>query len=259
MAEIESMFSPAVPPKLPTPPPTPPREPTPPPAEEEKPAEEEPKPEGDGAPAEEGDGAPAEDEPKPEGEGEEKKPEEGEPLPEEAAPPEEPAEPEPEPEKLMSHMPGFKEFHGMKLIAVDGKVCVVGDLMVDTIKECHMEGESVKTKVEDEFKAAVAAEHSIMSKLVKDPAALTVESSVVKIIDPDAVPEELPAEDAAKEPEAEVDYGGAPPEEEPEPAPAPAADAPPADAPPADAPPADAPATDAPPADAPPAEETPAS
>merc|ERR1711970_1371547 len=276
MAEIESMFSPAVPPKLPTPPPTPPREPTPPPAEEEKPAEEEPKPEGDGAPAE--DGKPAEgEEPKPEGEGEEKKPEEGEPLPEEAAPPEEPAEPEPEPEKLMSHMPGFKEFHGMKLIAVDGKVCVVGDLMVDTIKECHMEGESVKTKVEDEFKAAVAAEHSIMSKLVKDPAALTVESSVVKIIDPDAVPEELPAEDAAKEPEAEVDYGGAPPEEEPEPepapapapaaegeakpadAPAPAADAPPADAPPADAPPADAPATDAPPADAPPAEETPAS
>jgi len=276
MAEIESMFSPAVPPKLPTPPPSPPREPSPPPAEEEKPAEEEPKPEGDGAPAEEGkpeEGA--EGEPKPEGEGEEKKPEEAEPLPEEAAPPEEPAEPEPEPEKLMSHMPGFKEFHGMKLTCVDGKVCVVGDLMVDTIKECHMEGESVKTKVEDEFKAAVAAEHSIMSKLVKDPAALTVESSVVKIIDPDAVPEELPAEDAAKEEAAvEVEYGGAGPEEEPEPEPAPApapapaaegeakpadAPAPAADAPPADAPPADAPPADAPPADAPPAEETPAS
>jgi len=275
MAEIESMFSPAVPPKLPTPPPSPPREPSPPPVEEEKPAEEEPKPEGDGAPAEDGKPAEGEGEPKPEGEGEEKKPEEAEPLPEEAAPPEEPAEPEPEPEKLMSHMPGFKEFHGMKLIAVDGKVCVVGDLMVDTIKECHMEGESVKTKVEDEFKAAVAAEHSIMSKLVKDPAALTVESSVVKIIDPDAVPEELPAEDAAKEEAAvEVEYGGAGPEEEPEPEPAPApapapaaegeakpadAPAPAADAPPADAPPADAPPADAPPADAPPAEETPAS
>merc|ERR1719228_3040009 len=120
-------------------------EPTPPPAEEPKPAEEEPKPEGEGAPAEEG--KPAEgEEPKPEGEGEEKKPEE-EPLPEEAA------EPEPEPEKLMSHMPGFKEFHGMKLTCVDGKVCVVGDLMVDTIKECHLEGDAVKNKVEDEFKA----------------------------------------------------------------------------------------------------------
>merc|ERR1719219_3200806 len=277
MAEIESMFSPAVPPKLPTPPPSPPREPSPPPVEEEKPAEEEPKPEGDGAPAEDGKPAEGKGEPKPEGEGEEKKPEEAEPLPEEAAPPEEPAEPEPEPEKLMSHMPGFNEFHGMKLIAVDGKVCVVGDLMVDTIKECHMEGESVKTKVEDEFKAAVAAEHSIMSKLVKDPAALTVESSVVKIIDPDAVPEELPAKDAAKEDAAaEVEYGGAGPEEEPEPepapapvpaaegeskpadAPTPAADAPPADAPPADAPPADAPPADATPEDAPPAEEAPA-
>merc|ERR1711874_547189 len=166
-----------------------------------------------------------------------------------------------------------KKFHGMKLASVNGKVCIVGDLMVDTIKECHQEGANVSHQVQEEFLQAVGSEHSILSKLVSDPANLAVETSVVKVIDPDRTPTPppTPPREPTPIPENQLTTGAGPAEEVVEekppappaeapaaaPAEAPKADAPPADPPPAEAPPADAPPADAPPADAPPAEETP--
>merc|ERR1719219_1910883 len=137
----------------------------------------------------------------------------------------------------------------MKLANVDGKVCIVGDLMVDTIKECHLEGDIIKQKIEDEFKHSVTADKSIIAKLVADASAVAVETSVVKVIDPDHVPTPPPEEPEPEPEEVDEPAGGAGPVEEP---PAPAAEpAPAADAPPADAPPADAPPADAPPAETP--------
>merc|ERR1712226_398202 len=132
----------------------------------------------------------------------------------------------------------------MKLASVNGKVCIVGDLMVDTIKECHQEGANVSHQVQEEFLQAVGSEHSILSKLVSDPANLAVETSVVKVIDPDRTPTPppTPPREPTPIPENQLTTGAGPAEEVV-----------------AEKPPADAPAADAPPADAPPAEETPAS
>ena len=76
----------------------------------------------------------------------------------------------------MGHIEGFRQFHCLKLVEVDGKVSIVGDLKVES---CLVEGDSVAKEVEEEIKLCALAEDSELHKLV-NPEDIKFETHVVE-------------------------------------------------------------------------------